>query len=416
MRSVTPSCRAPSSAAFTALMRSATNVGSDRSALPERIPAAPLHRQQPQPSLGVLGEVQSRVDELVDLGLVRAGQQTQPQRTAIVRAAASRIRARSSAGKRRPVGRLDRPAVCVDRSRARRGRTRDPGPGRSGRAHAPRPRSRAAAPPRGARSPCRARSAGGRSSLRAAGSERALARTRSRSAASGQAVPSASCSIASRKCSPISPASSAFGSSAIPSSHAPTDACERARCVVVIVPYAASRRRACLKLSSTSPDRLDVGRVNTRPRSARRRNESPMSAAPRAARTGPSQKTRPTTAASWRTRRSASGSASIRATSTAWIESGIAALPASDRWRTASSRKYGLPSARATTVRAHLRGQRARREQRIHQAGGIVDAQRRDLDADQIVVRQEGRLPTQERRSGGPDEQDRTVEHRGDRR
>ena len=42
-----------------------------------------------------------------------------------------------------------------------------------------------------------------------------------------------------------------------------------------------------MKLSSTSPDRLDVGRVKIRPRSASRRSESPMSVAPRARRTGP---------------------------------------------------------------------------------------------------------------------------------
>ncbi len=319
-------------------MRSATKVGSDRRALPDRIPAAPLRRQQPQASLGVLGEGQSRVDEFVDFGLVRADSKGAPAHGH--RAPGCKP---NSALARRPAtapGRPPRSPGGMRRSRpGPRGRTRDPGPARSGRAHAPRPTSRAAGPPRGARLPCRGRSAGGRSSLRGAGSER-----RSPEPARGRLRPArrprrTSCSIASRKCSPISPASSAFGSSAIPSSHVPTDACERARCVAVIVPYAASRRRACLKLSSTSPDRLDVGRVNTRPRSARRRNESPMSAAPSAARIGPSQKTRPTTAASWRTRRSASGSASIRATSTAWIESGIAALLASDRWRTASSRK-----------------------------------------------------------------------------
>ena len=108
-----------------------------------------------------------------------------------------------------------------------------------------------------------------------------------------------------------------------------------------------------MKLSSTSPDKLDVGLVNTRPRSARRRRSAPMSTAPSAWRIGPSQKTRPTTDASWSTRRSASGRDSMRATRTAWIDDGIAArsaAPVSTRWRTVSSRKYGLPSARARAV------------------------------------------------------------------
>ena len=64
--------------------------------------------------------------------------------------------------------------------------------------------------------------------------------------------------------------------------------------------------------------------------------------------------------------------------------------------------------------RAQLGRERARREQRIHQAGRIVDAQRWNLDRDQAVVRQEAGLTTQECRAGGRDEKERAVEHRRD--
>ena len=82
--------------------------------------------------------------------------------------------------------------------------------------------------------------------------------------------------------------------------------------------------------------------------------------------TGPVQNVRPMTDAAWRADFSASGSRSMRAASTAWIESGTreslpaaprtprlpllrVSTPRSMRVPTSSSTKNGLPSARSTT-------------------------------------------------------------------
>ena len=122
--------------------------------------------------------------------------------------------------------------------------------------------------------------------------------------------------------------------------------------------------RACLKVYSTWPAMLDVGRIDTSPRRSSAIIGPPTSGEPTATATGSSQKIRPTTAASRRTRRSPSGSASMRAARRPWIVSGMiispaspvdaqwpsvrATVPASMRRWTISSTNRGLPSAVST--------------------------------------------------------------------
>ena len=100
------------------------------------------------------------------------------------------------------------------------------------------------------------------------------------------------------------------------------------------------------------------------PRGRRGRPPPVDRSSPRSAATAPGQKTRPTTAAACGTRFASAGSRSIRAARTAWTVSGTARstaasvafqppfartiAPSSTRLRTISSRKNGLPSARAT--------------------------------------------------------------------
>ena len=121
----------------------------------------------------------------------------------------------------------------------------------------------------------------------------------------------------------------------------------------------------CLKMNSGSPAIEEESRDRTSSRSSRRssvecsRSRSPFSRRP----TGPGQNTRPTTAARWSARFSTGSSRSILAASTACTVSGICTsamvdaarhrcpsrtiTPSSIRWRTISSRKNGLPSARS---------------------------------------------------------------------
>src|SRR5581483_7330977 len=114
--------------------------------------------------------------------------------------------------------------------------------------------------------------------------------------------------------------------------------------------YATSRISACLKISSRWPSIVDESRPRTRSRSwspSSRTSIGALSCEVTSASTA-GQNTRPTTAAACSTVFSSAGSRSMRAASAPCTVSGISAAPgALRRARMISSRKNGLPSARA---------------------------------------------------------------------
>ena len=121
-----------------------------------------------------------------------------------------------------------------------------------------------------------------------------------------------------------------------------------------------------MNTNSRSPATVDPTCESTSSRSSSRpRRSSSLSLSPFSnASTGPFQNTRPTTAADRRARLSSGGRRSMRAASTPWTVSGMTISsmssvarhrsavrtmrPSSIRWRTISSRKNGLPSARSS--------------------------------------------------------------------